>query len=789
MAKRPRQQRIESYGEFRPTGGDNSISRRMQALAGLGETVAGVAEQFGRAKATELAPEQAAKDAREAAKEGEELKKRDPLAWGAQAYNSVAVATYEANLKVDLDEAMLNAYKNNPDNIEGYQKLADAAFEGLTSKAPESVKANVDLFYRQRNSKYAKPINDETQKNIIANQRGDLEAGLEVSKDNISNLTRNGNEEEALEAKLGLFFDLENAVKNGVISPLYAEQQKAAIDDDVAKQVVLGQLDRTIFDESLDPEERIQKGEEFISDLIKSDIPDLNPAQKDALVKTVNAKVQSEQIAYNKEQNALTQAEERQKADLVREIKTGQISGEEAYEKIDQFFKDGLIKNENELIMYEGFVISKTKSALKVENDISNVNKVLQGERPSEPLDQKAVDTYYESIQSGLPETPEARSVYQAQVVQSTRYVPSMLKTELRNDLISGNPEKVLAATDTMDRILNIAGMSEEFTAQELAFADQVIFNMDYMDADKAIQMARTNTDQANTALVDARTKAIKDNKKVFEDAYSNEVDDAFMGFREDFQNNPDAAAQMTSDYGRLVETYYKAGSSIESAKSRAISALQTNWTKSEFGLMKYAPEQFYGKGTDKYLKKDIYDLVKPVYDDRGVTFTEDDIFLKSDDETARQATQGKPTYTVLIRTSDGTLQRPMFIDNDGNVADRYKPDEELIENAKQAIIDENKEKADEILADRPYRQRTFQKIAKELGVDDTPKESTGGRFEGGSAELDKKFRTQGLAESLDIIGSALDRVTYTPMEMLEDVGGFVAGKSDEYIESLKKDK
>ena len=61
MARRPRQQRILSYGEFRPTGVDDSISRRMQALAGLGETVAGVAEQFGRAKATELAPEQAAK--------------------------------------------------------------------------------------------------------------------------------------------------------------------------------------------------------------------------------------------------------------------------------------------------------------------------------------------------------------------------------------------------------------------------------------------------------------------------------------------------------------------------------------------------------------------------------------------------------------------------------------------------------------------------------------------------------------------------------------------------------
>ncbi len=66
MAKQPRQQRILSYGEFRPTGVDDSAARRMQALAGLGETVAGVAERFGRAKATEIAPEQAQKAAEKA---------------------------------------------------------------------------------------------------------------------------------------------------------------------------------------------------------------------------------------------------------------------------------------------------------------------------------------------------------------------------------------------------------------------------------------------------------------------------------------------------------------------------------------------------------------------------------------------------------------------------------------------------------------------------------------------------------------------------------------------------
>ena len=36
MAKQPRQQRVGFYGEFRPTGVDDSAARRMQALAGLG---------------------------------------------------------------------------------------------------------------------------------------------------------------------------------------------------------------------------------------------------------------------------------------------------------------------------------------------------------------------------------------------------------------------------------------------------------------------------------------------------------------------------------------------------------------------------------------------------------------------------------------------------------------------------------------------------------------------------------------------------------------------------------
>ena len=64
MARQPRQQPIGFYGKFQPTGVDNSAAQRMQALAGLGETVSGMAEKFGIAKAEEKSKEQAVIQAR-----------------------------------------------------------------------------------------------------------------------------------------------------------------------------------------------------------------------------------------------------------------------------------------------------------------------------------------------------------------------------------------------------------------------------------------------------------------------------------------------------------------------------------------------------------------------------------------------------------------------------------------------------------------------------------------------------------------------------------------------------
>jgi hypothetical protein len=773
-------QPIKRYGGFTATGIDQSGVQRMQALAGLGATAASVGTAIGKKIATAEAPAEAEAAVAKAREEGTEVKMKSPLAWGGDTYNQVALKSYENGVNSDIKNALLDAQAAHPDDLNAYNTVVQEKVKGYLQNAPEEVRLRSRQFFDQANATVTRDITTAAKAKADSQIAAGLITGAADAEDTISNLVRSGDLDAANEMRMQYIIDLENGVELGLLDAVKTQTRINNFEDTVAQQTVLGELDRTLLDPALSAPKRIANAVEFRDSVVAADqIPDLSAEQKETLVRTLDARIQDEQIAYTKERNTLTQDQMRQKADLKRNIDTGQISAEEAYTQIDQLFKDGLIKDENELIRYEGFVTSKTKAALKQQKNINSVNQVLQGQRPAEPLDQGAVDDYYESIQAALPEEPAVRAAYQAQVVQSTRYVPSMLKTELRNDLVSREPERVAAATDTMERILDIPGMADEFSGQEVAFAEQVAFNMDYMDADKAIQTARTNTDPANIALVEARTKVIEDDKKAFADSYAKEVDDAFMGFREDFQANPDAAAQMTSDYGQLVETYYKAGSSIESSKSRAVAALQANWTKSEFGLMKYAPDQYYGVGRNNsvsYIKKDIYDLVKPGYDERGLTFTEDDIFLKSDDDTARGASLGQPTYSILIRTSDGTLQRPMFIDDNGDLADRYIPDAALTESAQQAAVDVEKRKADKVLAESPDRPTAVQDAAK------------GTIFE--NIRLSpRKEGSMTLAEEIDVLGAAIDPYVYSPVEAVTDVTRAVKRKSDEYVESLKKDK
>ena len=91
MAQKP----IMRYGQFTPTGVDQSAAQQMRALAGLGETVARAGIKIGEAAATARAPEKAKKAIDEATTVDpvtgevtrEKIKMKSGLGWGDAAYN------------------------------------------------------------------------------------------------------------------------------------------------------------------------------------------------------------------------------------------------------------------------------------------------------------------------------------------------------------------------------------------------------------------------------------------------------------------------------------------------------------------------------------------------------------------------------------------------------------------------------------------------------------------------------------------------------------------------------
>lgn len=690
MALKP----ISRYGQLTPTGVDSTIGNRMKALAGLADGVRGLAVGIGKAKAESEAPAEALKEARTAIEEDRPVEKRGVLEWGSSQYNQVAQAAYQKSLNVDVKDALQKAQELHPDNLGKYQQVANESIKGLLGNVDEETRFVVSEYYNQANADVVRQINSAAKKKSDKQIAANLLAGAMAEEDTISNQFRNGDFESGEKSLLSYVKDLQGGVDAGVLNAESVATKIETLKDTIAIQSKLGELDRTLLSEDLPTAERLEQAQAFVSALKESgEVADLSAGQKDTLISTLEARVQDEVRQYTAEQNQLSSAEMLKKADLVQSIKTGGISSENAFSEIDAMFKEGLISTEEELIKYRNYVNAQFTSDITKQTNINNTISAMNGNPTSEPLTQGAVDDYYETVSSNLPSDPMAREVVQAEIVAGTRYVPTDMKTEFRNNLVSGDAALVKSAANTMDRILQIAGMGNEFTPRETAFAEQVAFNMEYMDAEKAIANANDQTNPANASMVEARKKYLVDNKKSFENKYVDEIESEFTGWFQDFDANSIGGSQMVADYKELVGSYFLAGSTEEGAKNKAMANMKANWTNSSFGLMRNAPELYYTVDESvEYIKDDIYNALQDEYAAQGVEFEKSGIFLQSDDTTSRLAAKGKPDYSVVILTNDGTLLRPSFIAEDGAVFDRWNPTDEY-----QAMLQSEKERIKQV--------------------------------------------------------------------------------------------
>jgi hypothetical protein len=321
------------------------------------------------------------------------------------------------------------------------------------------------------------------------------------------------------------------------------------------------------------------------------------------------------------------------------------------------------------------------------------------------PITQKDANDYYAEVffQKLPSDDPDARGAKQTDFVAKTGLVPAMLQQELTNDLMSQDVNRIQAASETIGRLTEIPGIGQTIlTEQQRAFATEVNSLSQFMGADLATQQAIKNTDPTNKARIEARTSEIKstEGKKTFSGSYKTELLEEYgSGYFEKFNVNDIAQYDLVRDYGALVESYYISGMSVDNAKEQAMKSIQTNYQEGEFGFMKFRPEDYYGLGvTDSvnYIREDIYDELTGPSGIFGLELDKKDIILVSDSITARQASTGKPSYTVMYRDGNGTLNTAVFAGQDKNgnevMLNRYKPDILTAEEEEMAIIKDTAE-------------------------------------------------------------------------------------------------
>ena len=219
MARQPRQQRIGFYGKFQPTGVDQSGARRMQALAGLGETVASVAQQFGIAKAEELAPAQAAQAVEEAINidpetgknvYGEVAKRKG---WGSNVFNYEVQKGIGASQSIDVQEGMADISlraQTSEDPLATFDALSKGLLNGLQVNASFSPDTNYQI--NALVSTYRQDIIAGEVKKGIDTSRANQKRNIDVTSQSALTFISNGNIEAGARAYMNVLDLYDNQV-------------------------------------------------------------------------------------------------------------------------------------------------------------------------------------------------------------------------------------------------------------------------------------------------------------------------------------------------------------------------------------------------------------------------------------------------------------------------------------------------------------------------------------------------------------------------------------------------
>jgi len=309
-------------------------------------------------------------------------------------------------------------------------------------------------------------------------------------------------------------------------------------------------------------------------------------------------------------------------------------------------------------------------------NEIDAVSRKWKGEASDGRIvvTQKGVNSYYNDVLLNFEDLDNAMK---ADFVSVMGMIPLQMKRQMKQYILSRDPQLIIEAADLADRIQETPGIIDNvFSTHEQALAKRVVELSDVMDPEKAVENALIITDPNNKANIDLRKSEItekfkKNDSADVEDYFESRISKwdyrAIPGLGTPIKLDPVNKARITREFQDVRDSLYIANfGTKEESDEQALKQVARNWGEFEFGekniVMKYPMQLYYMSdgGTD-YIAEQAEELAT---DALGYEVKAKDIIFVSDQRTAREAKmrektgKGGPTYLMSILKEDGTLVR-----------------------------------------------------------------------------------------------------------------------------------
>jgi hypothetical protein len=629
------------------------------------------AGEFGRLAWERSRVEQAQKAAAEVQHvPGAPLGNLSPMTSYGRAFNVANEAGYIAATKNQYMDALDRMSREHSNDPVAFENAAKAYRNSLIENVPAEVRIQISSDFDQTTRSNAVAIRDRAAKLSIENSTIEIDRAGQGILSEAAKASRMG-DEDYLAHQTNLFYDT-------VITPLEALGDAKGADD--ALNNYLAQVDEARHMGQYDRAVQQGRGSAFISEFMTNPPKELGMDQVDEYSKKMAIIEKRRESMAAARQGQMTVEQQITVSNTLAAIDSGVIGGEEALKQLDGFLRNGWITMDKRTSAIKKMMESEQK-AIDKEAAFQNIAAGIQEGMPV-VAEKKDINEYYEKrFVPGLAgQDPDSVFNATTQFIRGTKTVPDTMKRELNAMVLSENPEHIRNAARIADAIDDIPGVMEQaFNPEQRAFISQVIPLLDNMSPAEAVRVAKEVTDPRDKARVDARKEALKEKT----DYAANVTSDLDPWFGPDIKNvNVD---QLNSEYKQLYDAYYLNGMTESAAREQAVKTLKRNWGDFNGYVMKHPPQNFYAvpsekdeTGTAYIMDQLVNDIAtqtigKPLttesawaeFANEYIPFWKSDekvspsvvkenIYLISDERTAKEAEMGKPSYRVIFMTEEG---------------------------------------------------------------------------------------------------------------------------------------